>query len=42
MARVALLIGTSEYLDGFKPLKSAPQDVSALEKRLKNPEIFRS
>ena len=41
MARKALLIGTSQYLDGFKPLKSATHDVSALAKLLNNPEIGR-
>ena len=41
MARKALLIGTSQYLDGFKPLKSATHDVGALAKLLNNPEIGR-
>ena len=41
MARKALLIGTSQYLEGFKPLKSATHDVSALAKLLNNPEIGR-
>jgi len=41
MARKALLIGTSQYLDGFKPLKSATHDVSSLAKLLNNPEIGR-
>lgn len=41
MARKALLIGTSQYLDGFKPLKSATHDVSALAKLLNNPDIGR-
>ncbi|MGI0493716.1 caspase, EACC1-associated type [Alkalinema pantanalense CENA528] len=39
MARKALLIGTSQYLDGFKPLKSAPHDVEGLKALLENPEI---
>ena len=39
MARKALLIGTSQYLDGFKPLKSATHDVQALAELLNNPEI---
>jgi hypothetical protein len=41
MARKALLIGTSQYLDGFKPLKSAVHDVGYLAKLLNNPEIGR-
>ena len=34
-----MLIGTSQYLDGFKPLKSATHDVQALAELLNNPEI---
>ncbi|MBD2328101.1 GUN4 domain-containing protein [Alkalinema sp. FACHB-956] len=39
MARKALLIGTGQYLEGFKPLKSAPHDVQGLKALLENPEI---
>jgi hypothetical protein len=39
MARKALLVGTSEYLDGFKPLESPLHDVRALADLLKNQEI---
>ena len=39
MARVALLIGTGEYGQGFQKLPAAPQDVMALESVLKNADM---
>jgi hypothetical protein len=39
MARVALLIGTGEYLDGFKPLPAATKDVEAVAAILCDPEM---
>ncbi len=39
MARVALLIGTGEYSQGFQPLPAAPKDVMALEAVLRNLEM---
>ncbi|MGI0486914.1 caspase, EACC1-associated type [Pantanalinema rosaneae CENA516] len=39
MARVALLIGTGEYTDGFKPLSAAPKDVEAIAAVLRDPEM---
>ncbi len=37
--RKALLIGTTIYQDGFKPLNSVPHDVEALADLLRHPEI---
>ncbi|GAP93876.1 caspase family protein [Leptolyngbya sp. NIES-2104] len=37
--KVALLIGTEQYGDGFKPLPAAPKDVAAWEEVLLNPEM---
>ena len=39
MARVALLIGTERYGDGFKSLPAAPKDVTAWADVLRNPEM---
>jgi tetratricopeptide (TPR) repeat protein/uncharacterized caspase-like protein len=39
MAKVALLIGVSEYGAGLEPLPAAAQDVAALERVLKDPEV---
>jgi uncharacterized caspase-like protein len=39
MARVALLIGTEKYGDGFKALPAAPKDVTAWADVLQNPEM---
>ncbi|MBF2079528.1 MAG: GUN4 domain-containing protein [Synechococcales cyanobacterium T60_A2020_003] len=39
MARVALLIGTSEYSDGLKPLPAAPKDVEAIAAVLNDPAM---
>lgn len=39
MARVALLIGTEQYGDGFKSLPAAPKDVAAWADVLRNPEM---
>ncbi|MEB3355346.1 MAG: SUMF1/EgtB/PvdO family nonheme iron enzyme [Synechococcales bacterium] len=40
MARkLALLIGVSEYGEGFDPLSAPPQDVAALRRVLENPEL---
>jgi formylglycine-generating enzyme required for sulfatase activity len=37
--KVALLIGVSQYGEGFPPLSAAPNDVAALKKVLENPEM---
>ncbi|MGM3309280.1 caspase family protein [Anabaena sp. WFMT] len=39
MAKVALLIGVSEYEPGLNPLPAATKDVEAMQKVLENPEI---
>ncbi|MHC5597130.1 MAG: caspase family protein [Nostoc sp.] len=39
MARVALLIGVSEYEPGLNPLPSAVKDVEAMRRVLVNPEM---
>jgi formylglycine-generating enzyme required for sulfatase activity len=39
MAKVALLIGVSEYEAGFNPLPSAVKDVEAMRRVLVNPEM---
>ncbi|MBF2087807.1 MAG: GUN4 domain-containing protein [Synechococcales cyanobacterium K44_A2020_017] len=39
MARVALLIGTGTYGDGFKPLPAAPKDVEAIAAVLRDPDM---
>ncbi|MEH2008221.1 caspase, EACC1-associated type [Nostoc sp.] len=39
MAKLALLIGVSEYEPGFTPLPAARKDVEAMEQVLRNPEI---
>lgn len=39
MAKVALLIGVSEYREGLKPLPAAPKDVAAMQEVLQNPEM---
>ncbi len=39
MAKVALLIGVSEYREGLKPLPAAPRDVVAMQEVLQNPEM---
>jgi uncharacterized caspase-like protein len=39
MAKVALLIGVSEYEQDLKPLPAAPKDVEAMQQVLENPEI---
>lgn len=39
MARVALLIGTGTYGDGFKPLPAAPKDVEAIAAVLRDPAM---
>jgi uncharacterized caspase-like protein len=39
MAKVALLIGVSEYSSGLKPLPAPPKDVAAMQEVLQNPEM---
>lgn len=39
MAKVALLIGVSEYEPGLTPLPAATKDVEAMQRVLQNPEI---
>jgi hypothetical protein len=39
MAKVALLIGISEYGKGLKPLPAAPRDVAVMQEVLQNPEM---
>ncbi|WP_442947468.1 caspase family protein [Nostoc sp.] len=39
MAKVALLIGVSEYESGLTPLPAATKDVKAMERVLLHPEI---
>jgi hypothetical protein len=39
MAKVALLIGVSEYQTGLNPLPGAVQDVEAMQRVLKHPEM---
>lgn len=39
MAKVALLIGVSEYREGLKALPAAPKDVAAMQEVLQNPEM---
>ncbi len=39
MAKVALLIGVSEYREGLKPLPAALKDVAAMQEVLQNPEM---
>jgi uncharacterized caspase-like protein len=39
MAKVALLIGVSEYGSGLKPLPAPPKDVAAMQEVLQNPEM---
>ena len=39
MAKVALLIGVSEYLPGLPPLPGAVKDVEAMQRILTNPEM---
>jgi hypothetical protein len=39
MARKALLIGTSQYSDGFKPLESTLHDINTLSDLLENSDI---
>ncbi len=39
MAKIALLIGVSEYKSGLTPLPSAIKDVEAMRRVLQNPEI---
>jgi branched-chain amino acid transport system substrate-binding protein len=39
MAKVALLIGVSQYEPGLTPLPAAAKDVEAMQQVLLNPEI---
>ncbi len=39
MAKVALLIGVSEYREGLEPLSAPPKDVAAMQEVLQNPEM---
>jgi uncharacterized caspase-like protein len=39
VAKVALLIGVSEYREGLKPLPAALKDVAAMQEVLQNPEM---
>ena len=39
MAKIALLIGVSEYLPGLNPLPAAEQDVREMQRVLEHPEI---
>lgn len=39
MAKIALLVGVSEYQSGFQPLASAAKDIEAMQRVLQNPEI---
>ena len=39
MAKIALLIGVSEYQPGLNPLPAAVQDVEAMRRVLVNPEM---
>jgi hypothetical protein len=39
MARVALVVGTGEYTEGFKPLPAAPKDVEAVANVLHDPNM---
>ncbi|MFM7573267.1 MAG: hypothetical protein ACKO4S_09075 [Snowella sp.] len=39
MAKVALLIGVSEYPSGLNPLPAAVKDIAALGKVLEDPEL---
>ena len=39
MAKIALLIGVSEYEPGLNPLPAATKDVEAMQQVLANPEI---
>jgi uncharacterized caspase-like protein len=39
VAKVALLIGVSEYREGLKPLSAPPKDVAAMQEVLQNPEM---
>ncbi len=39
MAKIALLIGVSEYGEGIPPLSSALNDVEAMERVLQNPNL---
>jgi uncharacterized caspase-like protein len=39
VAKVALLIGVSEYKEGLKALPAAPKDVTAMQEVLQNPEM---
>jgi uncharacterized caspase-like protein len=39
MAKVALLIGVSEYREGLKALPAAPKDVAAMQEVLQHPEM---
>ncbi len=39
MAKVALLVGVSEYQQGLKPLKSTANDVEAMKRVLQNPDM---
>jgi hypothetical protein len=39
MAKVALLIGVSEYGEGLKALPAPPKDVAAMQEVLQNPEM---
>ncbi len=39
MAKVALLVGVSEYQPGLQPLPSSIEDVKAMERVLKHPEM---
>jgi formylglycine-generating enzyme required for sulfatase activity len=39
MAKIALLVGVSEYQEGLNPLPSAVKDIEAIQRVLQNPEI---
>jgi hypothetical protein len=39
VAKVALLIGVSEYREGLEPLSAPPKDVAAMQEVLQNPEM---
>jgi Caspase domain len=39
MAKIALLIGVSEYGEGISPLSAALNDLEAMERVLQNPNL---
>ncbi|MGI0486408.1 caspase, EACC1-associated type [Pantanalinema rosaneae CENA516] len=39
MAKIALLVGVSEYEDGFNPLPNAVKDIEAMQNVLRQPEM---